>query len=331
MIKLTSRQGIRLPTIYLVQNNQDLKRIPPGISWIRGNPEDEESITQTFEFHILLQAAFKSGIPFNWNKLLKENGFEETYTKFIAHSTKPANIDAKDLDINEADLTQVSIGDCVIKMDSSYVVDLEVLEQINIVPAWFKTIRERVARDIRNSARFNPLSYNKKLGICNGDIKIASPEKNLIIIDLSKSIPKSITTAICALAKTMSINYYADVMLTGGKTIMFDYNKVSELDFEKIYKEIGGRQEAKNYRELVKTSKKYDTVICFGDNNSPLDSWSDNLKNISQKQAFEICNWKVNNIISLHTHSNTDLAQYASFFEAPVTHIKDWVKDLNNN
>ena len=84
-MKLIQSKRFSLPIIYLVENERELMELPIGIPFIRGSNKNYEGYVKLLEWEILLKSALKSGLPFKWEKILRENGYTNLYTT-IAHS-----------------------------------------------------------------------------------------------------------------------------------------------------------------------------------------------------------------------------------------------------
>ena len=330
-MKLIQSKRFSLPIIYLVENERELMELPIGIPFIRGSNKNYEGYVKLLEWEILLKSALKSGLPFKWEKILRENGYTNLYTT-IAQSEQCIYItEDQTLVIDETlDLVESSSTIAEFIEDISYQVDIEVLKNLKVIPTWFsEKIEDAIKSNILNSITWNPGFYNKKLGDVSGAISLSKQDKNLIIIDISASIPKSIAKACLLLSKTMATQFYADLLITGARSGLFDYSEVDGLDVEQVYTDYGQNNECKDFRIIVNENRTYDNVIIFGDNHTPLDSWNGE-KSISQKQAFEICKYKINKIYSFHTTNFSKLAGYGEMFDCKnIEYIKNWVADLN--
>ena len=331
---IKSERGIKLPLIYYAENEAEWAKIPPGIPFIRGSSLEYGSIVKTLEFEILLKSALATGLDFNWEKLLREQGFEELYFDGLAYSE---NIEGEYSELGDYEIPTVktTVKKLVSGLPISYVVDLEVLKNLEIIPTFLQDIERAIEINIHNGYKFNPLSYNKKLGLPIGDLEMNTSKKNLIIIDISSSIPKSISKTILALAKTMSIQFYADLLITGSKSTLYEYDNVDSLNITTIYSENGGGNDQTYFRELVSSEyRDYGTVIAFGDNHNPGMNWDNeyNVGNnyIREKQGKELCKWEVESIISFHTTSSSHIAGYAKWFDTDdVTFMENWVTYFN--
>lgn len=92
--------------------------------------------------------------------------------------------------------------------------------------------------------------YNKKLDGMYGEIDLVS-NRNLIIIDISGSIPKAISSTILVLCKNLAENFYADILITGSKSTLYYYENLHELILKPFYKENGIDNDQVWFRKLV--------------------------------------------------------------------------------
>lgn len=322
-MKLLQSKRMKLPLIYLSEK-KDLDQIPMGIPYIIAREKDYDKIVRMLEYEILLKSALATGLPFKWDLLLRENGFTDPH--FIAEADSNGEISPGEWS------TSKDISDII--ADSSYVVDIEYIKNLKLLPTWFcEVIEEGIKINILNTILYNPNLYNKKLGLMTGGVDLTTPEKNLIIIDISGSIPTSISNSMLLLSKTMSTSFYADLLITGSKSTIYNYDTVDSLDIDSIYRENGMDNDQKVFMGLLKEYKKYDTVIVFGDNHSPLQAWRNEYnkgtKDLNLEEAKNLCKWDVKRVYSFHTTSNDGLAGYGVCFNTTdVVKMKNWVKYL---
>lgn len=333
-MKLIQSKKMSLPTVYLVESDEDFKVIPLGVPFIRGSLKDYDSIVMLLEFDILLKQAKASGLPFNWQHILEKNGYKDIYFHGKAHSFFEKGIEKDEYEGETVD-SEKSISIDTITREASYQVNIELLKELKVIPSWFsKTIEENIRVNILNSLTFNPNLYNKKLGLPTGDIEMTSPERNLIINDISGSIPRSVSNSILLLSKTMCEQFYADLLITGSKSTLYDYTEVGNLNVSEIYDENGMDNDQVWFKKLVSEDRKYNNAIVFGDNHSPSMKWTNEFNRgtsfISREKGKEICKWKINKIFSFHVTSNVTLAGYADWFDTEnIEFMENWVEDLN--
>lgn len=332
-MRLLQSKRMAFPIIYLIENSKELDTIPLGVPFIRGNSKDYDAFVQLIEFEILLKSARATGLPFRWETILRENGYNNFFktvarSEFVV-SSKKGDTGEKGYDVTDPR----EVSDFLI--DISYQVDIEYLKNLKVIPTWFGDIEEAVKENILNSITYNPNLYNKKLDLCAGSVDLTTPERNLIIIDISSSIPRSISHAILLLCKTMSTQFFADVLITGSKSTLYDYTEVDALDVKKVYTDNGTDNDQVYFKGIVEQYRKYNTVIVFGDHHSPSQAWSNNY---NKKTSFidrdfakdHINKFEVKTIFSFHTTSNTELAGYGDWFTpSEIVHQKDWVRYLD--
>lgn len=347
MKQLTSEK-FTLPKVYFISDRAKIKDIPVGVPFIYGDAKIEKHLIRILEYEVLYQEALKSGYPFNFKKILKDAGFNDNKDFWYSHpvyfemSTAGVDLDKAP----EADETLSFIGEKwgtfkeFIK-DSSVYVDIDKLKKLNVFPTWLDTIQDAVHTNIHNFAVYNNNMYNKKLEGMFGSLDMVSPPRNLIIIDISGSIPKAVSSTCLTLAKNLAETFYADLLITGSKSTLYFYENLYELNIDTIYEENGMDNDQVYFRKLVTSDKRiYKTAIVFGDNHGPGWLWSNsynkNCGTISRKDGQELCEWEVEKIISFHTENKATfngerkVAGYGEWFTPKeIQHIDDWVKYLN--
>lgn len=340
MKKLESKK-LTLPTVYFITDRSEVKDIPIGVPFIFGDSSMEDYLVRILEYEVLYQMATKSGYPFNFKKILKDNGYTDIQDFHFYH---PAYMDiATEGMIKDSaedkleDLKTITESAGMFKeyvKDSAVYVDIQKLKDLNVFPVWLDKIEEAITTNIHNFAVFNNNMYNKKLEGMYGSLELTSPNRNLIIIDISGSIPKGVSSTTLALAKNLSETFYADLLITGSKSTLYPYELIHTLNIDTIYEENGMDNDQVWFKKLVSSEEKhYQTAIVFGDNHTPSHNWNNNFNrdsvHISREDGKKICKWKIDKLISFHTSSTTEIAGYADWFTPKTTeHISDWVKYL---
>lgn len=327
MKKLISDK-IKLPLVYLIENDEDLKNLPVGIPFIRGDFSLYNDYVKTLEYQIILMSAIKSGLPFNWKLLLKENGYINIFEDIAMSEKIMCDSESEYETMYEYD-DNISLVSRTLE-DISYVIDFEYLKNLKLIPSWFAdTLEENIKTNIFNSILYNPYLYNKKLDNMSGSVELSNPNLNLIIIDISGSIPISISKSLLLLCKTLSLTYYADLLITGSKSTIYPYSTVHTLDIDTLYKENGRDNDQIYFKKLVQIYRKYDNVLIFGDNHSPCQKWNGK-KTISITEGKQLCKWNIKKIYSFHVTKENTLAGYGEWFNCDnIEYMKNWVKYLN--
>lgn len=289
--KIVSKK-VELPPIYLIENEEDFKTLPKGIPYIVGNQSELSFITIFLEFQTLYRSCLKTGIPIKWLDTLKMIGYNVN------------NIRTYEIQSGGTYSTS-GTGEYSVKVDDfiedSYLVNFDKLSELKILPAWLEDIKASIETNIIDEVTFDPLAFNKQLGINVGYANIKHNEKNLLILDISSSMPKSVVLTITQLAKLMSKKFYADVILTGKQSYLIDYEDVPNADIVGAVRSYGGGNEGEMFWNIIKTPKVYNTVISFGDDDSPMYYRQENK-----------CNFKCETLYSLHTDKRShDITGYS--------------------
>lgn len=339
MIKLIQSPRLKIPIVYLIESYNDLKDLPIGIPFIRASINDYDKCVQMLEWEVLWKSCKESKLPFNWEKILREQGYNPW--KFGIANSDTGDLFTSDEDLGSSeydkDTEEFDKGyiDCSRFLDDiSYKVEIDVLKELKLLPTWLDEIELAVKENITNTIVYNPSLYTKKLDLPLGGIEYAPSIKNVIIIDISGSIPRGVSMTMLALAKTLAEQFYADIVITGSKSTLYEYDKLDTLDIETIYDQNGMDNDQIYFKNLVMQPRKYKTALVFGDEHQPGYAWSNHYnkgsKKISQDDGKELCKWEINDIMSFHTTQHTNIAGYARWFSTTkVTHIDNWVSDLN--
>ena len=337
---LTSKKGIELPILYLISNREELKEIPIGVPFFFGDDSVEDYLVRLLEYEVLYQNCIRTGYPFNFKKLLLDNGYNDLYS-FNWHETIYMDYVTEGLieDEDEEGLKEFSkersqeLKDYI--KDNTCYVDLEKIKSLNVFPIWLDKIEKAISTNIHNFSIFNPNMYNKKLEGMYGALELTAPPRNLLIIDISGSIPKAVSATTLILAKNLAETFFADMLITGSKSTLYEYERIYELNIDTIYSENGMDNDQAVFKKLVSSEKRiYKTCIAFGDNHHPGQQWSNDYNKkttrISDKNGKKLCKWEIENLISFHVTSKEEIAGYSRWFEPTnIEKIEDWVTYLD--
>ena len=334
MIKLIQSSKLKIPIVYLVENSDDLKELPLGIPFIKATMKEYNQCVQMLEWEVLWKSAIESGLDFNWKNILIRNGYK-TWNYGIASSGGWGTLEDGNIEtINNTEVEDEWVGETIDASefinDISYKVDIEVLKNLKLIPSWLNDIETAVKENITNSIVYNPSLYTKKLELPLGDYEYSPSIKNVIIIDISGSIPRGISKTLLNLAKTLAEQFYADLLITGGTSELYPYENVDGLDVDNIYSKHGLNNDQIYFKKIIMEPRKYKTAIVFGDNDEPGYTWCGNSTTISEEKGKELCKWEIENMLSFHTTSDHYIAGYGRWFNTTnITHMKNWVIDLN--
>lgn len=344
-MELLKSEKLELPIVYFITNKDKIKDVPIGIPFIFGDESIKNHMIKLLEYEILYQAAVATGYPFNFKEILKDNGYKDLTEYYYSNPAyiEYSTTDSKKSDFDFSKCIPISSKDSSefrkFTDDISAYVDIQVLKNLNVFPTWLNKIEDAIHTNIHNFAIHNPNMYNKKLEGMYGGIDLKPPCKNLIIIDISGSIPKAVSTTCLTLAKNLAETFYSDLLITGSKSTLYSYEELLDLSVESVYKDNGMDNDQIWFEKIVSSdNRSYNTAIVFGDNHHPGMSWGNDYnkgsRRISDKDGKEICKWNITKVISFHTsndsrYDNKDIAGYARWFSPDlVEHIDDWVKYL---
>ena len=82
-----------------------------------------------------------------------------------------------------------------------YFVDFDKLSDLKILPVWLDDLKQAIQTNIIDEVIFDPTAFNKQLGLNVGSSTVKHNMKNLLILDISSSMPKSVVITITQLAK----------------------------------------------------------------------------------------------------------------------------------
>lgn len=342
-MELLKSSKFKLPTLYFITDRKEIKELPIGVPFVFADEKTKKYIVRMLEYEILYQRALATGLPFNFRRILKDNGFDDLKDFWYNADTiymdyKTEEYSEEDWDLEE-ELDSIKDDDSLFKdfiKDSSAYVDIQKLKDLNVFPIWLDKIEKAIETNVHNFAIFNNNMYNKKLEGMYGSLDLTSPDRNLIVIDISGSIPKAVSSTCLTLSKNLAETFYADLLITGSKSTLYPYEELHTLNIKTIYSENGIDNDQAWFKKLVTSDKRhYRTAIVFGDNHSPCQVWNNEynkkVKEISREDGKKMCQWTIDKLISFHTTSMEKTAGYADWFQpSEIEKITDWVKYLND-
>ena len=282
MLKLLEVPEVALPKIYVAQNETDANLAKqhglPFIVW-------KESHAKLVK--LLLIPALSELFPgINWYALFRigkkkyasniemvEGGFKKIYGKVWQ--------DSNTIDIAKEE--RIFHGACA---DMVHNIDLEAhiadqASQINILnlinmnsfPQFIGEITDAIKSNIGRQLYWQD-GYNKKRNMCCGNYHRACEPLNLIILDISNSIPRGISATMLTLLETLRSVVVADVIVTGSKSYYYPWGE--QLPTAQWLRDnIGLGNESSMFNNILKEKlayKRYDHLISFGDNDQPFIS-----------------------------------------------------------
>lgn len=318
MLEKLETDGIPLPRIYVAQTMEDVSVAKrnglPYVIW-RG---DHRTLLA-----VVLLPSLKKLLPgVDWEKFLDIDSIERNHLINVhgGGSSSPSRtsqyvtdrsrtVDSAD---SEREFTggseeqehtntgEVDIKKLASKMDGE--LNIEALQHLNLLPAFIGDIRDCVRANLTGGTEWR-YGWNKKLGAAVGTCDMLPEPNNLIIIDVSASIPDGISSTMLVLAETLREQCCADLIITSAQSRF--YPRRSELPTpEQIRVDVGYGNERHQFMKILRdhvAGKHWRNVIAFGDYDYPGKLLSEN---------EEVLTAQVDRLISYHTRRKDEVAGY---------------------
>lgn len=154
--------------------------------------------------------------------------------------------------------------------DLSSCVDIDALQKLGLLPAFVGDVTDCIKKNLSQSMRWTE-GYTKKLGYPLGKFNCKAELPNLLIIDVSASIPDGIAATMLTLADTLRSQCNAELIITSRRSGYYPVG--SELPKPQTLRDYYGRsnESAEFFAILEKyvAGREFGHVISFGDNDCP--------------------------------------------------------------
>lgn len=196
-----------------------------------------------------------------------ENG-EYTRLVDIAEDRRDCTGGTLEPDYNEFHIDRMSIQQYVGDLSSS--VDIDALQKLGLLPKFVGDVTDCIKHNVSQSMRWTE-GYTKKLGYPLGKFRSKAELPNLIIIDVSHSIPDGIAATMLTLADTLRSQCNAELIITSRRSGYYPVG--AELPKPQTLRDYYGRSnEATEFWGIIKkhiAGREFGHVISFGDNDNP--------------------------------------------------------------
>lgn len=203
-------------------------------------------------------------------------------------------------------------------------VNIDQLMALGYMPTFMADIRTAISKNIE-LVRWEP-GWNKKRGMMLGNMVSAPTADNLLIVDISASIPTGISSTMIGLLKTLVATTRADLIVTGATTMYWAYGEEIP-DPQWIRGHIGRCNESRVFKKLFNkyiAGREFSNVISFGDNDTPMNAWMDNGTEYEDEFMDKIRTVRVHEVWHYHTWLRNRETGYARWCDAsaikPVKH-----------
>lgn len=154
--------------------------------------------------------------------------------------------------------------------DMSSYINLEVLQRLQLMPAFIGDILDCIKINVGSGLHWRE-GYNKRRGLAVGRFDASGQLPNLIILDVSGSIPRGISATMISLIDTLRTQLSADLIITSSNSRFYPMG--SELpDPQRIRDMFGYGNESNDFFNILTKyvrGRHYGHVFSFGDNDTP--------------------------------------------------------------
>lgn len=316
MLQRVMIDGIKLPRLYIAENQQDAKLArEKGIPFVRWTQGQDALIK------ILLRPVLERMFPFiKWDAILGERQKFKTMVNICSSDNEAPEQDelaeqAGGLD-DSVDACEVGIDDeptvetddtLTIKTEDDTIVEyagaadgerlfngsvpmvewkrlnietyvgdlnsyvnIDVLQRLRLMPAFIGDILECVKLNLTSGIYWRE-GYNKKRGLPIGRFDASRQLPNLIILDVSGSIPRGISATMISLIDTLRSQLTADLIITGSNSRFYAMGE-SLPNPQRIRNMFGLGNECEEFFSILERNIKgnhYGHVFSFGDYDTP--------------------------------------------------------------
>lgn len=193
--------------------------------------------------------------------------------------------------------------------DLGWCVNAEELQALRLLPEFLDDIANAVKSNLANTNWWD--GWNKKLEAPLGCYKGTSQAPNLIVLDVSGSVPRGISHTMVALIETLRSQANADLIITSWASEYWksgdDLPTTGELN-----RYIGGCNECVQFYKILREhvlGKHWGNVIVFGDNDAPEAKRFEQFSN-SWLSDSELQSTRIDRIMSFHTYKADTVPGY---------------------
>ena len=352
-MRLLKTGGIPLPEIYICTSSMDAMKLRgTGIPYIITKLDDLDIVK------LILMSTLERKFPhIDWNQILgvktrrrlnvivsgsvsgnlddEDEPIDETDDQSVIGSPSEVdNPDSCDHEISEIASSDRNFGGvhgftgineekipvdryCA---DMASSVNIEQLQELGLLPKFMDDIATAIRMNLEGSMRWMD-SWNKRLSACVGNMVYTESLPNLIILDVSWSIPEGISATMLELIETLRDRAEADLIVTGGTSKY--WSRDEELPSPaRIRGMIPRSNESTCFAAILRekiTGRKFGNVISFGDYDNPYRYGTlegNNLKiNEDFTKTFGLQGTEVKRCLHYHT-IHKDRTGYAKWCKA---------------
>lgn len=153
--------------------------------------------------------------------------------------------------------------------EPNFEVRIEELQQLNVLPHFLGEIKDAISSNLNQVAWAD--GWSKKYDCNLGSYSMAPEARNLIILDVSASIPSSISSTMVCLIDTLRTQANADLIITAGTSRW--WARGEELPSpEELSVMVGSGNESEQFNQILRDhvlGRRWGNVVVFGDYDCP--------------------------------------------------------------
>lgn len=297
--------GLPLPELYVCESKTEARQcLDAGISCIVSSLSDQDIVKVA-----LLRVLRKRFPHIRWGDILKINPAACTeLVVLVPGSTEETGDHYSDGDHGMVDIaksarvfsgTDTNTGSHHIEMNVSEFceeevshVNVEQLQALGMLPKFMSDAADAIRVNMENRLQWQD-GWNKRLGACVGNASYGTEAPNLIILDISGSIPRGISQTMLQLIATLQGQTMADLIVTGSRSLFWSYR--DELpDPEWIRDNIGLANERSMFFQILRehvAGRHFGNVISFGDWDTPFNKGMRNMPRLDGTRVDRVVHY----------------------------------------
>lgn len=247
------------PQVYRVSKNEPAP--PVGISYIIG-----ETVDFALIFRLMVPILQKQHAYFDWEEIYKSLVGKQYHEQRVYTQTI---VPGEGQSYGESSYGTESVTIEQLASDNATYVDLDMLTELAMIPAFLSDIRQAITVNVTNGFKWQD-GFNKKTGICSGSLIEQPKPRSLIILDISSSIPDGVSAGMLTLIKTITDIVCADLIVTGSTSYFYTKDEAMKLDIHEVRRIVGRSNESVMFNAILMShDMDYQNVITFGDSDNP--------------------------------------------------------------
>ena len=309
MLSRVTIEGISFPKLYIAENMNDVRIAKenglPFVRWTQGNDALVKAILlptlkkmfpdikwsklfniKPFKTNITIYEHCDEDVEpdYTMEPELDEEGYEfdvyvEEQNPNVFDQDSDEKICEEESDITTGTRLFDNRGNVVIEKklsieqyagDLSAYVNIEVIQSLHLMPQFIGDILDCVRVNLVSANKWSE-GYNKKLGATVGNFNRSSQLPNLIILDVSASIPRGISATMLALIDTLRTQCNAELIITSTCSKYYGLNDKLPTP-QKLRDTFGYGNESDMFIDILNTKvagRHFGHVFSFGDYDTP--------------------------------------------------------------